>query len=148
MNKKRLHFPTLTTDTSTLEQTQKPNHSSLLSSFYERNYVPAVTKAKKALRMIMMSQEDLHALYYRFKKYYNEINSKTSKNEIDIYNIKEENKNIYKRICAIEKSKDICVNGKEKISIVHAKEEPEVIERKMKRLENEKSEIESKAVIT
>ena len=146
MNKKRLHFPTLTTDTSTLEQTQKPNHSSLSSSFYERNYVPAVTKAKKALRMIMMSQEDLHALYYRFKKYYNEINSKTSKNEIDIYNIKEENKNIYKRICAIEKSKDICVNGKEKISIVHAKEEPEVIERKMKRLENEKSEIESKVL--
>ena len=144
MNKKRLHFPTLTTETSTLDQTQKRNTSSLSSSFYERNYVPAVTKAKKALRMIMMSQEDLHALYYRFKKYYNEINSQTSKNEIDIYNIKEENKKIHKRICNIEKSKDICVNGKEKISIVHAKEEPEVIEKKMTRLENEKSEIEAK----
>ena len=140
-----LNFPTISNE-NPYGSSRGLESTKFRKSFLERNYFPAVNKAKKSISFKTMSQTELNSFYYMLKRYFNEINHETSHNELAIESLKEQNKKLSKNIRNIENSKDICVNGKEKISIINAKEEPEEIGEKIRKLEHEKSEIEGRKI--
>lgn len=145
-SKPYLNFPTINAPFTPRDPVRAKDCKNNQKSFLERNYTCAVTGSRKMSYYKPMSQSELNSLFYRMKHYYNEINNQTCKNETMIKNMKETNMILSKNIEYIEGSKEINVNGEEKISIVGAKEKPKIIGEKLSKLERAKNEVACKSM--